>query len=184
MKAMRRSYLAAAGAAVAALGVGGGAMQAVAAAQTTATARCHTSQLRIWRGDPGDGAAGSVYYQLEFTNVSSSTCSLDGYPGVAAVGSGGHQLGSAAGRDRMFAPAMVKLGPGATAHAVLRIIDVDNLPKSTCEPTTAAALRIYPPNATRAATLPFRFRACAKSGPAYLLVRTVRPRVGVPGYSH
>jgi hypothetical protein len=144
---------------------------------------CRTSQLRVWRADPGSGTTGSVYYELQFSNVSNSRCTLDGYPGVSAVAGNGRQLGSAAARDDRFAPAAVVLAPGATAHAVLRITDVSNYAPSTCQSTTATALKIYPPNTSTAAKLAFRFRACSKSGPAYLTVRTVRPGTGVPDYS-
>ena len=179
---IRRSHLAVAGVAVVVLGVTSGLLQAGAAAQTSA-ARCPTAHLQVWRGDPGSGTAGGVYYELEFTNVTSSACTLSGYPGVSAVSAGGQQLGSPAARDPRFAPTTVTLLPGATAHAVLRITDVANFPTATCEPTRAGGLKIYPPNTTRATVLPFRFRACSKSGPSYLLVRTVRSHVGVPGYS-
>jgi len=44
----------------------------------------------------GDGAAGSVYYTLQFTNLSGHACTLRGYPGVSAVSLSGHQLGAPA----------------------------------------------------------------------------------------
>ncbi|MGC3906666.1 DUF4232 domain-containing protein, partial [Corynebacterium variabile] len=46
--------------------------------------RCHTSDLDVSVGDP-DGAAGSVYRQLIFTNSSDSDCRISGYPGVSLV---------------------------------------------------------------------------------------------------
>lgn len=149
----------------------------------TATPSCRAAQLQIWRADPGSGAAGSVYYELEFSNVSSSTCTLHGYPGVSAVTDSGQQLGSAAARDPQFPPTTVTLAPGATAHAALRIADVSVYPAASCEPVTAKALKIYAPDQAKATVLPFRFRACTQTGTAYLHVRTVRPHVGIPGYS-
>lgn len=173
----------------AALAVGVASITGVAVTGTTiATAQssypaCRTSQLTIWRGEPGDGAAGSFYYELQFSNTSKTTCSLYGFPGVAAVNSHGAQLGSPARRDHRFAPTKVMLAPGVTTHAVLRIADVSNYPPTTCQPTTAAALRIIPPNRSAASILSFRFRVCAKTGTVYLYVRTIRPRAGIPGYS-
>ena len=154
---------------------------------SAATARrypaCGTSQLLLWWGMPGSGVAGGVYYELELSNVSATTCTLFGFPGVSAVNGRGRQVGAAAARDRTFAPTDVVLPPGATGHAVLRVSDVDVFPPSVCRPVTATGLRIYPPNQSSAAFLPLRLRACTTSGPVFLSVRVVRPHAGVPGYS-
>ena len=45
-------------------------------------AGCATTALTASLG-PASGAAGSSYYPIEFTNSSSATCSLYGYPGVS-----------------------------------------------------------------------------------------------------
>ncbi len=144
---------------------------------------CRTSQLTVWIGVPGNGAAGSSYYELELSNTSPSTCTLTGYPGVSALTGTGRQAGSAAGRDRSFAPATVVLTRGATAHAVLRVISADLYPAALCRPATVGALRIYPPNQTLSVVVPFSLRACTAAGPVYLTVRVVRPGTGIPGYS-
>src|ERR1700691_2918412 len=73
---------------------------AARAAAEAVPPRCGTGALTAWLGIPGDGFAGGVNYQLELSNTSRHACSLYGYPGVSALGSGGHQLGSAARRDR------------------------------------------------------------------------------------
>ena len=59
---------------------------------------CSVARLRVSVGQ-GSGTAGAVVYPLRFTNLSRVTCHLNGYPGVAAVGRHGHQLGSPASRD-------------------------------------------------------------------------------------
>jgi hypothetical protein len=128
----------------------------------------------------GGAAAGSSYLPLEFTNVSRHSCHLVGYPGVSAHTT--RQLGSAAARTPE-AVARVTLAPGATAHATLQIVDVGSYPPATCRPATATALRVYPPNDFRSAIVPFRFRACASAGPAFLRVTPIEPHVGVPGYT-
>ncbi|MFL6138660.1 MAG: DUF4232 domain-containing protein [Frankiaceae bacterium] len=151
-------------------------------ATTTAYAKCATANLRVWRPGTNDHAAGSAYWELELSNVSSTTCTLSGFPGVSAVDGNGHQLGSAAGRDHRFAPATVVLRPGTTAHALLRITDVGVFSTATCQPVTATGLRVYPPGTTKAAFVPLRFRACSQQGTVYLFVRTVRARAGIPGY--
>jgi Protein of unknown function (DUF4232) len=136
--------------------------------------RCRTPGLVVWLDTNGNSAAGSTYYKLKLTNLSGHACTLFGYPGVSAVNLRGAQLGSAASRDTARTPHTVRLGIGATAVATLRIVSTGNFPSSSCHPTRAAGLRVYPPNATASKIVPFPFRACARSGPSYLSVRAVR----------
>ena len=58
------------------------------AATTAATPRCASSGLVIWLETQGNGALGSIYYNLDFTNLSGHACTLVGYPGVSAVNLG------------------------------------------------------------------------------------------------
>jgi hypothetical protein len=146
--------------------------------------RCAASQLMVWLGIPGDGAAGSTYFQLELSNTSAKTCTLYGFPGVSAIGRNGRQLGSAANRDYADPIHLVTLRRGATAHVLLQVTDVANFPPASCAPANAVALRVYPPNDRRSVQVPFSFRACAKSGPVYLHVRTTVGGTGIPGFSH
>jgi hypothetical protein len=151
---------------------------------SASTPRCTTAGLEVWLGfGLGGGAAGSISYPMEFTNITGHTCYLYGFPGVSAVHAG-HQAGSAAHRVRSpFAPERtVTLAPGATAHTVLRILDVGNFGDSSCGPLDADALRVYPPDAFRSFLIPFGFRACSIKGPIYLFVQYLQPRTGVPGY--
>jgi len=145
--------------------------------------RCGTAALTAWLGIPGDGYAGGVSYQLELSNTSNHTCSLYGFPGVSALAPGGHQLGRAANRGHAEPNRLVTLGRGATAHAELQITDVTVFPPSSCGQTTAVALRVYPPGATRSLEIPFTFQACGKSGPVYLHVGTTEGGTGIPGFS-
>jgi hypothetical protein len=139
-------------------------------------AKCTTSKLVVWLDTRGDGAAGSVFYNLKFTNLSGHTCTLVGYPGVSAVDLAVHQLGHAASRSASQAR-VVRLTQGATASATLRVVAAGNFPASTCHRITAAGLRVYPPNQTASKVLPFPFAACARSGPVYLSVAAVRKAV-------
>jgi hypothetical protein len=149
----------------------------------TSAPACRTTNLVIWRGAPGDGVTGGTYHELEFTNVGSAACTLDGYPRVIGVDRGGAQLGRAAGHDAYAAPSAVVLRPGTTAHAVLRISDVGDFSPASCHPTRAVGVKVFPPGRPRGTVVPLRFEACSASGPTYLTVRVVRPRVGVPGVS-
>jgi hypothetical protein len=92
------------------------------------------------------GAAGSVYYPLEFTNISGATCSMYGYPGVSFVSApGGAELGGAAVRNPAVGPALVMLAPGAEARATVQVAVAQNYPPSRCKPVAAHWLRVYPP---------------------------------------
>jgi hypothetical protein len=149
----------------------------------SAAPKCATSQLRVWLGVPGDGSAGHVAYELEFSNISTRTCTLFGYPGVSAVRGGGVQLGSAASRDAADPKKVVTLARGATAHAFLVTANTSVFPAAACHQTTALGLKVYPPNTTRAAIIGFPIPACAKAGPVFLQVRTVVAGTGIPAFS-
>jgi hypothetical protein len=118
-----------------------------------------------------------VYYPLEFSNVGHSACTLNGFPGVSAVGSGGGQLGPAASRNGQH-HGTVTLAPGATAHAILRVEDAGAV---CAHPVTADALKVFPPGATGSQSIPFSFAACAHRG--VLIVGPVRAGVGIPGFT-
>ena len=144
------------------------------------TQACSTAGLEVWLGlGEGGAAAGSTYYPLEFTNTSNHRCRLFGFPGVSAVAGG--QLGSPAQRNRAHPTYHVTLLPGATAHTVLQITDVDNFDASTCKPAEASGLRVYPPGQFSAAEIPFSFRACSAKGSVFLSVQPIQPGVGIPG---
>jgi hypothetical protein len=155
-----------------------------AQAASSVAPRCAASALTVWLGIPGDGAAGSISYQLEVSNTSARTCTLYGFPGVSAVGPDGGQLGRAASRDYTDPVRLVTLRRGATAHVLLKVVDVGNFPPASCHPAAAVALRVYPPNDRRSLEVPLSFRACRKSGPVFLYVRTTVGGAGIPGFSH
>ena len=145
-------------------------------ARTAAVPACTTSGLVIWLNTMGNGAAGSIYFTLEFTNLSRHTCTLSGYPGVSAVDLSGHQLGSPGRRDN-FSPAhtvtLAASGAHQTATATLRVVEAGNFPPSACGITTAAGIRVYPPNQRASKIVPFPFGACSHTGPTILAVRVV-----------
>ena len=141
-----------------------------AGAAAATTPSCATSGLDVWLNTQGDGTAGTTFYNLEFTNLSGSTCTLFGYPGASAVTLTGTQLGSAASQNGTRHT--VTLANGATAHTVLGIVDALNFPQ--CHPVTAAGLRVYPPNQTHSRVAPYPFTACSNSGPIYLTIGPVQ----------
>ena len=137
-------------------------------AHAAAPRACATSGLVVWLNTTSNGAAGSFYYTLELTNLSGAGCTLSGYPGVSAVSLDGTRIGSAATRTPGGLASAVALAKGATATVTLRITDVLNFPASTCKPTTAAGLRVYPPGQTASRIVPGPFRACSRTGTIFM----------------
>jgi hypothetical protein len=164
--------------AVSALALEAGPATASRHATAAAAGGCSSSSLVVWLNTEGSGAAGSSFFNLEFTNLGSSSCTLNGYPGVSGLSLGGSQLGSPASRNPQHKAVTVTLAPKATAHIVLRIVDALNYPKSACAPATAAALRVYPPGQTASKVVPYPFLACSKTGSNYLSVDAVQPGPG------
>lgn len=143
------------------------------AAHAAAVPSCASRALVVWLDTNGNGTAGSTYYHLELTNLSGHRCTLTGYPGVSAVDLAGRPLGSPAARNRQNRARTITLRAGHTASAVLRITDTGVFSTTKCRPVTAAGLRVYPPNNTESKLVPFPFRACSRSGTAYLHVAAV-----------
>ena len=169
--ATRRPVIAALGVLAASAGAAITASGAVAArASTTA---CRTSGLVVWLDTQSNGTAGTIFYTVHFTNLSGSTCSLRGYPGVSAVSLTGRQLGSSASRDTATPVRTITLRDGTTASADLGIVETGNFSTSTCQPVTAAGLRVFPPAQGAGKTIPFPFPACSRSGVSYLKIRAV-----------
>jgi len=176
---MKRMSVAFAAAALAAAGVGAG-FSSVALASSSAVPACTAGNLGAWVAvDQGNGAAGSIYFPLQFTNLSGHACSLHGFPGVSAIDRNGHQLGSPASWDHATAPRTVVLAAGVTAHSVLRWSDAAVTTAPGCQPTFGAfALRIYPPDQRSSTHAAFGLEVCSHPGPIYLTVGPVIPGVG------
>jgi hypothetical protein len=151
-------------AATAATAAGGAAGQA-------ATPKCTTAGLVVWMDTNGNGAAGSIFYTLKFTNLSGHACTLFGHPGVIAVRLNGARLGHAARWDPP-APSQVRLADGGTATAVLQYSDVVTA-NNHCT-AAAAGLRVRPPGQTASKVIPFPFTACANRALVYLAVQPVQ----------
>jgi hypothetical protein len=131
---------------------------------------CQTAGLVIWLAN-GSAAAGTFYYDLNFTNLSGHACTLRGHPGVSAVNLGGGQLGKPAAWPSAT-PRTVTLANGATATAVLAITDVGVFPAGACHQVTAAGLRVYPPNQFASKLVPYPFGACT-TGRVFMRVGAV-----------
>lgn len=111
--------------------------------------RCATGSLTGSIESGSGGAAGSTVVHLALRNTGSTTCTLQGWPGVSFVGGGsGEQIGAAATRDEASAHPTVTLAPGAVAVAPLKITQAENYPTAKCDPVAADGFRVYPPGST------------------------------------
>lgn len=155
---------------------GAGSSGATASTGGSGTAGCTTSNLKAALGQ-GQGAAGSTYVEIDFTNTGGTPCTLYGYPGVSLANSGG-PIGAPATRDRTRPPSLVRLARGAEAHALLRVVDAQNYPAGTCSPESSSFLLIYPPDQTAAIDVPDKSTGCKNKSVKVLSIRPVAPGAG------
>jgi hypothetical protein len=116
---------------------------------------CKAGQLKVTEGEGDDAGAGSTYPAVQFTNTSSKSCVMEGFPGVSYVtGDSGQQVGGAASRSGSIGPE-VTLAPGAMASAIVQMAQTANFDAGQCKPVAVRGLRIYAPDDTAALFLPF-----------------------------
>jgi hypothetical protein len=99
----------------------------------------------------GSGAAGHEFAFLQFTNASSKTCSLTGYPGVLLL-LGGNPLGKPAVRTGQPIHT-VRIPPGGSVSA--NIVD-----DSSCNAPISDTVQVIPPNRTDKILLKLALRGC------------------------
>ena len=140
------------------------ATSAPAAPAAAAPPACQTAGLVMWLSD-GNAAAGTFYYDLNFTNLSGHACTLRGHPGVSAVNLAGGRVGTPAGWGNPGNARLrtIRLANGATATAVLAVTDVYNYPVHVCHQVATAGLRVIPPNQFTSKLVPYPVRACSTS---------------------
>ena len=145
-----------------------------AAAASTALPNCAAGELGVWvAADHGTGASGSTFIPLEFTNVGTRTCTLNGYPAVAALDRSLNQLGPAATRNHLITPSTVTLAPGQTAHAVLQYIQAVATNCPVAQQVPAYELQVNPPHRTITDHALFDFETCP-GNTVYLTVTAIR----------
>jgi hypothetical protein len=142
---------------------------------------CAASSLKLSVGH-SNGAAGSIYYPLEFTNVSQTTCTLYGYPGVSFVAAPHKGLiGKPAQRNSTFPKELVSLAPDATAHASLQVVVAQNYPPRECKAVIADWLQVYPPGSYVPLYVKFTAATCLGHIPGSILgIYVVRPGTSGP----
>jgi hypothetical protein len=135
---------------------------------------CATRSLKASLG-VAQGAAGSIYQVIDFTNISGAPCALYGYPGVAlASGTPVTQIGAAASRSTAAPATTVTLAAGGTANALLRITEAGNYPPTRCNPVASDYLQIYPPNQTTPIYLAYKSTACSATSVNLLAIGVVQ----------
>lgn len=141
-----------------------------------AVAACHHAATEVWNAAEGDGAAGTIRYEIEISNVGHSACTLFGYPGVSELNIHGAEVGPPAthGGTKF----LVTLRPGGTAHFVLAVIDAG----AVCgHPVNGSTLRVFPPGQFSSQLLLFPNQMC-KHRPT-MFVDAVHPGTGIPFFS-
>jgi uncharacterized protein DUF4232 len=122
-----------------------------AASQPDGPGGCASSALQV-RALRGSGAAGHQFAFLRFTNISASSCSLTGFPGVQLQRAGA-PLGLPA--QRTSTPVRrVQIAPGDSVTAQL----TDD---STCNAANSDAVQVIPPNRAEKFLVPLALRGCS-----------------------
>ncbi|GEM_PF-1182496 len=132
----------------------------------------------VWSANPADGFAGGVTYEVEVTNTGRRPCALRGVPGLAAVGPGGHMVGTrapASGRGPL-----IRLAPLATGHFTLTVRDAG----AVCAHPVTARVIVYLPRQKRGQDSWLTAAACrGMPGGGVLRATALRAGTGIPLYS-
>ncbi len=154
-----------------------------AAGARATVARCQPASTEVWAAVEGVGTAGTTYYELEFSNVGTQPCTLHGFPSVWAVTLRGAEIGKPA-LHHGIVPTSVTLQPGATAHAVLGVVDTGAI----CgrQGVRGAGLVVVPPGQPRLlgeadGIESFPLQVCPHV--SSMNVRPIQSGTGIPGYT-
>jgi len=134
---------------------------------TTKVADCTFSQLSVSAGQAAAGV-GHVGVPLVLRNVGASTCTLTGYPGVAALDAQGNQAAQAQRTPGGYlgglpagttVPIVVTLAPGQAASAMVEGTDVPTGTATSCP--QYPALLVTPPNTTQSVRVTAALPGCS-----------------------
>ena len=130
------------------------------------TPECTTSDLAASL-NMGNGAAGTIYYELKFTDTSSSKCFMMGHPGVIAANISGN-LGASAVREAGTAN-RITLAPGSSAEAQLAYHDAKTTTPG-CDIVMATELKVIAPDQRDSLIIPFSNQVCASASVALFYI--------------
>jgi hypothetical protein len=146
----------------------------------TQPAMCTVRDLEVSLGE-SEGAAGTVYRALVFTNAGDDSCTIEGIPHVAFVtGEHGEQVGAAAASVGAAGPA-VMLEPESAAAAPVGFVQTGNFDPDACQPTDVSGLRVSPPGREADEFVAFDTTACGAEDFGTMTVRTVHPGTDLTG---
>jgi hypothetical protein len=117
------------------------------------------------------GAAGSLFSQFEFINVSAHACHLYGYPGMAAYTRTGQRVALTLRRDSTHGPHPVQLAPRQGSDFTVR-----SFSNAAGPCMTAYHLRFTPPNDYSTLEIAHRLSICG--------ARVTLTAVGSSGQDH
>lgn len=139
---------------------------------------CRSAAMAVSLG-PAEGAAGTVYRPLRFTNTSARPCVLHGFPGVSYVtGDLYTQIGPAAEEEGAKGNP-ITLPPRAVASATLALVNVGNFDPALCRAVPVKGLRVYLPGDMASDFVALPGSACSgKSKDPPLRVRSIVPGPG------
>ena len=142
-----------------------------------APAACTSAQLRVTAAF-SQGAGQHAIYDLRFTNVSRTACTLRGYPGVSLVtagNSGGRPIGSPEPLIMQTPGPTVRLAYGQRALALLGVAETVLFTGSSCTPVAAHWLKVYPPAARQAVYVPIQADTCSSPSDQILEISSIYP---------
>jgi hypothetical protein len=119
-------------------------------------ADCVRGQLGV-RANGTNGAAGTIYGAWVFTNLSTTTCRLNGYPDLQLYGRTGRPIRTVVRRNLRPAPSVVTLAPGGSATFRSSYSDVSSTPKPC---PVSAVMQVTAPNATASLFIPAQLAPC------------------------
>jgi hypothetical protein len=140
---------------------------------TAAMTQCRSATLAISVGE-SSGAAGHTMVPVVFKNTGSASCTLFGFPGVAALDSAGHQAAQAT-RTSTPSPTRVTLPAGASASALVTATSVPSGTATSCP--TWVGLLVTPPNDTQSSKLSVQLPGC----PGFTVGPVVAGTTGIAG---
>jgi photosystem II stability/assembly factor-like uncharacterized protein len=124
---------------------------------------CQVPQLALTAGSFGE-ASGEFIQTLTFTNVSSVTCQLGGWPGFQVADAAGHLVPTQTQRVRQgLSPPLwtrVVLIPRQTASFDIFGADFDSVHQHVCPMTSGAS--ITPPDTTATLSVPIHIPDCGR----------------------
>lgn len=118
-------------------------------APPTGSPACSGPSVTVTAGALDGIGTGSAF--LHFRNTGATTCSLYGYPGVAALDPAGRQVAQAQRAPSSRGPATVYVPPGATASAE---VEGNGSGASSVSCPTYPILLVTPPNTTASTQVP------------------------------